>query len=164
MGCKRERVGTDVQDPWSLRGRTDRIWAWLNPHPSSPAKEKSRSPVPEPVFINKMEPKGGCGLGSRGPPGAPIHLPSCPTSAIYTHHLKWWAEGSPGSPCRPQASTMASSLLSPGVAWPLCYSPSPGVTVAQKTPRGGRAARQGGKQGLPHPCRAPLLLSPINRE
>lgn len=33
----------------------------LKPHPPSPAKEKSRSPVPEPVFISEMEPKGGCG-------------------------------------------------------------------------------------------------------
>lgn len=98
MECKRERVGTGGQDPWSLGGRRHRIWAWLNPHPSSPAKEKSQSPVPEPVFINKMEPKGGCGLGSRGPLGAPIHLPNCPTRAIYTHHLKWWAEGNPGEP------------------------------------------------------------------
>lgn len=50
----------------------------LDPHPPSSAKEKSQSPVPEPVFISKMEPKGSCGLSSRGPPGAPTHLPNCP--------------------------------------------------------------------------------------
>lgn len=51
---------------------------WTPSHHSSPAQERSQSPVPEPVFINKMEPKSGCGLGGRGPPGAPDHLPNCP--------------------------------------------------------------------------------------
>ena len=139
---------------------------WAELPPSLLCQGERQIPVPEPVFISKMEPKGRCGRAAEGcqepPPTYPL-----PPRAIYTHHLKCWAEGSPGEPLQAPGLRYGPLPLSTTCAWPLCCSPSPRVTVAQKKLRGGREARQGGKEGpegLPHPGKAPLLLSPINRE
>lgn len=55
----------------------------------------------------------------------PSTYPTAPPQSYLHPSSEWWAEGALGSPCGPQASTVASFPRSPGFAWPSAILPAP---------------------------------------
>lgn len=109
----------------------------LNPHPPSSAKEKAKVQSQSQCLLARWNPRAGvAGLGSRGLPGDLTHLPNCPPRAIYTHHLKWWAEESPREPL--QAPGLHHGPLSPQRCLslaPLLFSQPPHHSGTEKAKR-----------------------------